>query len=41
MLLQYLRQHRTGLLAAALCAGIFAVCFALYDLPHGAVLYPA
>lgn len=41
MLLQYLRQHRTGLLAAALCAGIFAVCFALYDLPLGAVLYPA
>lgn len=41
MLLQYLRQHRTGLLAAALCAGIFAVCFALYDLPLGAVFYPA
>lgn len=41
MFLQYLRQHRTGLLAAALCAGIFAVCFALYDLPLGAVLYPA
>lgn len=41
MLLLYLRQHRTGLLAAALCAGIFAVCFALYDLPLGAVLYPA
>lgn len=41
MLLQYLRQHRTGLLAAALCSGIFAVCFALYDLPLGAVLYPA
>ena len=41
MFLQYLRQYRTGLLAAALCAGIFAVCFALYDLPLGAVLYPA
>ena len=41
MLMRYLKQHRLGLLAAALCVAIFAGCFALYRLPLRAVLYPA
>lgn len=37
----YLRQRRKGLLAAVLFCGIFVVSFLLYQLPVGAVLYPA
>ena len=39
--LLYLKQKRIFLLGFALSVGIFALTFALYDLPRGAVLYPA
>ena len=36
---EYLRYHRKSLLLIALCGGIFALVFSLYDLPAEAVLY--
>lgn len=38
---QYIKQRRRGLLAFALFCSVFAVTFALYRLPIGAVAYPA
>lgn len=37
----YLRQHRLTVLMLVLFTGLFAVSFALYDLPLAAVAYPA
>ena len=39
--LRYLKQKRLFLLGFALSVGVFALTFALYELPRGAVLYPA
>ncbi len=36
---EYLRYHRKGLFLIALCGGIFALVFSLYDLPAEAVWY--
>lgn len=41
LLFKYLKQKRKSFLLAAGCSLIFLVCFRLYRLPVGAVLYPA
>ena len=38
---QYIGERKTVLLTLAVFAGIFAVVFAIYDLPVQAVFYPA
>lgn len=41
LLFQYLKQRRRGILAGFFFCTLFAVSFALYKLPVGAVAYPA
>lgn len=41
LLFQYLKQRRRGILAGIFFCTLFAVSFALYKLPVGAVAYPA
>lgn len=37
---QWFRENCRPLVLLILCSGIFALVFALYDLPIGAVIYP-